>query len=251
MTRLVIGATAAIVGVTTVASTAQENLGVRVFARKAENTPSGVVYEYEVRNDGPRPIGTIFVGWRFGGGNYELLQPPLGWTLDDGIPAGSATAPPNWTVDAIQLEHSQRWFVVWHADPGAALQPGQTLGGFSVRTASPSSAYRLGRWSVIFTNGADAAWWLEPFEGPTVPPDTLPPAVSIVDPAAKSLVANTVPITVHADRDHDHVESPMRRRSARPRVLPSPPGFGAGRRAAGRCPDRRPEPCPDLQSRCY
>ena len=207
MTRLVIGVTAAIVGVATAASTAQGNFGVRVFAREAENTPSGVVYEYEIRNNGPSPIGAVYVGWRFGTDNFELLQPPLGWTLEDGIPAGSATSPPGWTVEAIQLEHSRRWTIEWAPEsPGAALQPGQTLGGFSVRTASASSAYRLGRWSVIFGSGADAAWWLEPFEDPTVPPDTVPPAVAIVDPAANSLVANTVPITVHAD-DDTHVYS--------------------------------------------
>lgn len=116
--------------------------------------PNGVsLYRYRVRNNAQRPIVALMVGSDYFHGTSELSVYPVGWTLENGLPATSATAPAGWSAAVIATEENPYIEVEWRNAGTGDVGPGRELGGFGVLATSSSPAYLTGHWTVVFDDG--------------------------------------------------------------------------------------------------
>jgi len=119
-----------------------------------ETGPNGLpLYRYRIRNGAQRPIVAFMVGSDYFHGTSELNVYPLGWTLENGLPATSATSPAGWNAGVITTEENPYVEVEWRNAGTADIAPGMELGGFGVLAAASSSAYLTGHWTVVFDDG--------------------------------------------------------------------------------------------------
>lgn len=81
--------------------------------------------------------------------------PPVGWTFERGLPASSASAPPDWTARVVTTEESDLVEIAWSSDggPSGDIAPGATMTGFSVTLPRPSAEYTSAGFMVILGNG--------------------------------------------------------------------------------------------------
>jgi hypothetical protein len=135
---------------------AQANDEVLVSASMKPRRGGGVVYEYRITNNGKDEIGSVSIG--DGGAVNELLEAPLGWTFDDGLPPNSATSPDGWAALVVTMEESEFMNLTWRMESGPGgptIAPGQTLSGFSVIVPKKDDAYLTGHAYIIFTNSRE------------------------------------------------------------------------------------------------
>ena len=144
------------------ASGNQGSVRVTVVEDRAYGRPA---YRYRVENNNrTRAIVTFRVGDDIRGGQPELQQPPYGWTVEKGLPIGSAAAPDGWTVEAIREEEDNRWYVEWFSsemDEIHDLAPGQMTDAFGVIVFDEAPEYLNGHWSVVFDNGEQLSGRIE------------------------------------------------------------------------------------------
>lgn len=133
---------------------------VSVTACKTDG-PAGPTYTYYVTNQSPDSVLSIVIGYD-GLAGYgtpdarpKLRQRPRGWTLDDGIPIGSATAPTGWAVSAFGMEECDSLAVQWRvATLGYALPPGGAWSSMSVSVDAADPAYESGRWTAYLSSAS-------------------------------------------------------------------------------------------------
>lgn len=133
-----------------------------------EVTPSGVIYNYSVRNKSDVPIIGLTVGFDYYSGHSEL-------TGADPINIG---APTNWSGRVISLEESDRYEINWEIkEPGARLEPGQTLSGFQITAAQNNPILASGHWTLNLDRApVNISSRLRLVEGSR---DTIPPNLSV------------------------------------------------------------------------
>lgn len=138
----------------------------RVRVRVAEDRMHGrVAYRYAVENNSTR---RSIVAFRLGEDarrpRAELRQPPYGWSLERGLPLGSALAPDGWAVEAVREDDVDRWFVEWFAsesDDALDIAPGEMRDGFSLIVFDAAPEYLTSHWTVVFDNGQRLSGQLE------------------------------------------------------------------------------------------
>ena len=143
---------------------AEERAGVRV--RVTEDRMYGrVAYRYSIENNSStRSIVAFRVGEDARRTRAQLRQPPYGWTLERGLPIGSALAPDGWTVEAVREDDEALWFVEWfasEADETLDVAPGEMRDGFSLIVFDAAPEYLTSQWTVVFDNGQRATGQLE------------------------------------------------------------------------------------------
>lgn len=146
---------------------------VRVYV--AESTRAGsTTYSYRVVNGSQQALVTLVIGYDRRSDTPQLRTVPLGWTLDQGLPASSTTAPPGWVARAVTMEESDLINLEWSSEGGSAgdIPPGATATGFSVKLPRPAAEYRNARFEVLLANGARVTGSLEAGERPAGRGDT-------------------------------------------------------------------------------
>ena len=147
-------------------------------------------YHYRIDNmDAERSIVQLWVGYDFWTDEVALTTPPAGWTEKFGIPAGSASSPIGWTVDAVRQEEASRYFVRWLSalnDPSKDIAPNQSSATFSVTLSARMVQYLTSRWVVFFDDGSVLDGRLEPRGSMDLPADLL-----------GTMVVNGSPLMLH------------------------------------------------------
>ncbi len=178
---------------------AEPPASVKVYA---QNFGDRVVYHYRVINHGPYEIARVAIGDDEKNHDdnddyiFELIELPLGWDFDTGIPATSVTTPPDWEAYMIVPEESEVMALAFGKKEGASatILPGQTLDGFlSITLPKADDAYRNGHATVYFTDGypTRATLLLELA-------DTTPPTLSVSLTPATLWPPNGKPVPVTA-----------------------------------------------------
>lgn len=113
------------------------------------NVPGGVQYQYQIRNNSQSPITSIVIGYNYFSGLTELKTAPAGWTASAGIPSSSVNSPNGWTAVINPLEDSNTLQLAWSvSSSGSAIQPNQTVQGFSVLVPAADTSYAESHWTV-------------------------------------------------------------------------------------------------------
>jgi hypothetical protein len=134
---------------------AQDKPVTTVFASEVVEG-SDVAYLYTLVNHSGRPITSVWIGYDYFSGAFELTQPPVGWNSMDGLPAESAASPTGWHAEAFSEENSNFTRIDWSADESTAtydLLPEQTLEGFRVVVSVHLAEYLSAHWTVVFDDG--------------------------------------------------------------------------------------------------
>jgi hypothetical protein len=192
-----------------------------------------IVYNYKVINNGDTPFGYFTIGSHFDSveeeTNPQLYRLPLGWSYgEEGetgtaiiLAPGSTSQPAYWIPHVFGQQEDDRYYLNWHAAPGPvsnAIQPGQTLAGFSVTVplvdnklslpavtgqpifTGPDEMYIKGGFEVGLVSGKDVWGTLERL-------DTTPPTLTVslspntLWPPNEKFVPVTATITVKDDFD--------------------------------------------------
>jgi len=192
-----------------------------------------IVYNYKVINNGDTPFGYFTIGSHFDSmeeeTNPQLIRLPLGWKYGETGETGteiilaptSTSQPAYWTSQVFGQQEDDRYYLNWHATPGPvsnAIQPGQTLAGFSVTVplidnklslpavtgqpvfTGPDEMYIKGDFEVGLVSGKDVWGTLERL-------DTTPPSLTVslspntLWPPNNKLMPITATITVTDDYD--------------------------------------------------
>jgi len=203
-----------------------------------------LVYNYKVINNTGAQFGNFTIGSYFytdttdptANGEYpQLTRLPLGWTYgregETGteiiLAPGSTSQPQSWTSHVFGQQEASNYYLKWRASRGSSgvsspIQPGQTLGGFSVTVppedsnlllpmvtgspafTGPDEMYIKGGFKVghFPAGGKEQDVW-----GTLEREDTTPPTLTVtlnpstLWPANDKLVPVTATITVHDDYD--------------------------------------------------
>ena len=189
------------------AFSAQAAVSVKVFQ---SSESGGTRYSYRIVNGSDQPIVGVKIGFDYLHGEPELLATPAGWSLADGIPPSSVTAPAGWVPRLVTTEETDYVDLEWTSDNGASfdIAPGATATGFSILLASPSTAYRNSHFDVVFGNSTHEYGVLQIDNEPPPPPgDTTPPSLSVtlspstIWPPNRKLVVITATISVSDNSD--------------------------------------------------
>ncbi len=122
-------------------------------------TSSGVtIYHYRVVNNGTHPITALQIGFDYYHGDPELATIPLGVT-QAGLPQSTVTSPTGWNVVINSTEDTAKVDLEWSiTNPDAAIAPGQSLAGFSVKVPGSDATYTNSHWTVSLNGGGDPAF---------------------------------------------------------------------------------------------
>lgn len=102
--------------------------------------PSEVVYSYSVTNTGKHPLVGLTIGFDPHRGSPEL----------SGAHPLAVASPARWAGRVITLEASDLFEIGWDTDGTApAIQPGQTLTGFQIRSARENERLTRSHWTVV------------------------------------------------------------------------------------------------------
>ena len=165
---------------TLTARAAELPASVKVYA---QNFGNRVVYHYRIINRGPYAIPSVLIGHDGKNPNdsdddvFELMELPVGWDFDTGIPPTSVKTPTDWEAYMIIPEESEVMALNYGVKEGAtaSILPGKTLDGFlSITLPKADDAYRNGHAYVYFAGRYPARMTL-----PLEPDDTTPPALSV------------------------------------------------------------------------
>src|SRR5438874_8661344 len=186
-------------GVRTEASAAPQ-VRVKVYG---QHVGTSIVYRYEVINDSPNSIVAVHVGYHSDRETWDLQELPVGWALDTGIPAGSATSPAGWGVTVIQPEETPSHALEWRASgPEWDLLPGQVLEGLTVVVRKADIGYLTSHAEIILGDG-DPKHFPVPLELADMTPPTLSLALAPATlwPPDGKLVTVTASISVADNLD--------------------------------------------------
>jgi hypothetical protein len=196
-----------------------------------------LVYNYKVVNSGTKTVNGFVIGNEFNAAEqYEypqLFRLPLGWAYgregETGpaiiIPSSSTSQPAGWKSKVYGQEETAQYYLEWNSysgDKSIDIQPGQTLGGFTVTVplvdnklslpmvtgqpafTGPDEKYLKGSFkATIF----DSNMKFEDVWGTLEPLDTTSPTLTVtlspskLWPANEKLVPITATITVKDDYD--------------------------------------------------
>jgi hypothetical protein len=121
-------------------------------------------YVYRVENRTTQPIVGLRVGFDRATDQPQLHEPPLGWTIDAGVPPSRSGAPRGWTLRVVTTEESDIIYLDWSSDgdPRWDIAPGTAVGGFSVTLAHASAEYRTARFDAVLGNSTHVTGTLAP-----------------------------------------------------------------------------------------
>jgi hypothetical protein len=149
--------------------------------RVLEEPGGTTTYRYVVKNTGTSSVTRVIIGLDYESSEPELLIPPVGWSIETGIPSTSATSPLGWSVDLVTREESNTYRISWDSSGTAYdLAPGATLEGLAVTIPSASEPYRSAHWTVIFADSS-VAW------GTLLPADV----TAVITPGGAPVTVNT------------------------------------------------------------
>lgn len=130
----------------------QYDLGIKVEVY-ATPEAGGIRYHYTVTNNLDSEIERIWIGWD-GLSDFLLRVPLVGWTDEDGLAAGSTSAPVGWSGKLLNAEEEPLYAMEWQAASlEAAISAGESEGEFTVLVPGPRSEYQNGRFHVLFSAG--------------------------------------------------------------------------------------------------
>lgn len=124
---------------------------------------NGTTYTYRVVNGSSQPIVGVKIGFDASAGEPMLAVYPLGWTVEDGLPTSSSSAPTGWTSRVVTMEENPNVYLDWSSDAGAQFDvaPGATVSGFAIKVAQPTDGYRNATYEVVFGDATRATGLLE------------------------------------------------------------------------------------------
>ncbi|MFL6674183.1 MAG: hypothetical protein ACJ8LG_12950 [Massilia sp.] len=134
--RLVLGACIAAAAVSAAAGPRDDEVAAVSVSKQV--LPQQVVYTYTVTNKGDRPITALSVGFDFYRGAFDLSGK---------VPARLGS-PAGWSARSITVEESDAYELRWE-NPQAPIQPGQTVGGFSVTVPAEDARFAQSHWTVL------------------------------------------------------------------------------------------------------
>lgn len=170
----------------------------------SESTTGGITtYSYRVHNGSSQPVVGLRIGFDSASGEAQLGATPLGWTVEDGLPAASATSPAGWSSRLVTTEESELVDLEWSSDADSQfdIAPGATAIGFSIRLAEPAVEYRTAAFVLTLADSTFVSGTVE-LEADAVPPllsVTMSPAV--LWPPNHRMANVTASITVSDDLD--------------------------------------------------
>lgn len=116
------------------------------------------VYFYRVQNNAPQPIRAFEVGYNDSTNSSHLLIPPVNWSYETGLEAGSTTSPTEWSSNLITTEENEFHSIEWRTgNSNQNIQPLQSLSGFSVVLPEDDVTYRTSCFRVVFADGSTAS----------------------------------------------------------------------------------------------
>ena len=115
------------------------------------------IYRYSLSNQGQKSIVAVILGDNQPTGPCTLQLPPLGWTVDAGLPPTSARAPIGWVTQPFVEEDIGTMCIGWRpasTDSSVNLAPGSVTTDFMIFTASDDPSYLSAPAKVIFSDGS-------------------------------------------------------------------------------------------------
>jgi Bacterial Ig domain len=130
-----------------------------------------IVYHYRVVNNSPYPIVAFSIGHDYRRRRAELLTPPVGWTAERGVAAGSTAEPEAWMSMVVTTEKSPFVWLEWGIDAESAegILPGRTLTGFRVVLPREAPEYERAHFDAILSNSMHVSAPVTPDEAPVIP----------------------------------------------------------------------------------
>lgn len=193
----------------------------------ADQTSSTITYRYTLINNSTESFNNVVIGSRFDATQNdtfpELGKLPIGWQSGSQGETGtsivldptSTTQPSGWTASVYGQEETAFFYLDWRNSGGAAIQPGQTLSGFSVAVqkgrdpnlirmpADFERKYLNGHFTVTLPSGTEVHGDIERL-------DVTPPSLSVSATPASLWPPNgkLVPITIKVTVSDDYDSSP-------------------------------------------
>lgn len=173
-----------------------------VAVKVAESASGGVTsYAYHLENGTEHAIVSLRIGYDEAAGEGQLRTVPLGWTVTDGLPASSSTAPFGWVARVVTTEESEGLDIEWSSDEGAHWDvPSGGTAVFSIQLPQAAPEYRSASFEAVLADGTKVSGAVEPF-------DTTPPVLTVtVTPAtlwAPNLKMVPVEVTLVVSDDTD------------------------------------------------
>jgi len=168
-----------------------------------------VVYHYQLINNSPYEINSVWIGYDTRNDNirdndvWELKEYPTG-TVDRNTPPASVTSPPGWEAMRISQEEVPGHVIDWSVvdDNSPRLQPSQTLSGMSIKLDRTDDNYVVGHAYIHFENHPATDFITVPLQRI----DTTPPTLALtlnpnIHRPNEKLVPITATITVKDDYD--------------------------------------------------
>ncbi len=120
-----------------------------------EDLPNGMVrYRYTVSNNSTQDIVGVFVGYDNEVGTPELLNAPVGWTFEDGVPASSMEEPVDWNGIVVTKEEVPFLSLRWIANDGIfGLHPGTSSSSFAALLEARHTEFLSVHWAAILADG--------------------------------------------------------------------------------------------------
>lgn len=82
---------------------------------------------------------------------WELVELPIGWSSEKGLPKQSAQTPKGWKVSVVTQEESEFHIIEWAIEkPEFSLPMAKNLTGMSVTLRKPDDRYLNGHWRIFF-----------------------------------------------------------------------------------------------------
>lgn len=136
------------------------NVFVTVTKQLVNNT---YVYSYRVQNGDSRPILAFEVGYDDSTQTSQLVIPPVDWSYDTGLVAGSTTSPTGWSSNLITTEESEFHSIEWRTEnTNQNIQPLQSMSGFSAVLPQDDVTYGTPSLKVVFADGSTASAQIVP-----------------------------------------------------------------------------------------
>lgn len=161
-------------------------------------------YRYRVINNGAHAITGLQVGFDYYHGAPELKTIPLNSQGDLSQPF--ATSPTGWDVVMNATEDTDNVDLEWSVtNVDAAIAPGQSLAGFSVRVPGSDPSYVNSHWTVSLNGGGDVAFFAPLSLERSCSPPRLSVSVSpsILWPPNHKMVPISATISVKDDVDQN------------------------------------------------